>query len=79
MVSYTFTLIRALNHATLDELDIPFKGLQVVDGDGDTAEINFTVIVIDDNPDDGPSNPISQKVYEDLYVPPSGTQHSNTL
>ena len=79
VVSYTFTLIRALNHATLDELDIPFKGLQVVDGDGDTAEINFTVIVIDDNPDDGPSNPISQKVYEDLYVPPSGTQHSNTF
>ncbi|TXI80446.1 MAG: hypothetical protein E6Q39_02530, partial [Crocinitomicaceae bacterium] len=69
-VSYTFTLIRALNHASLDELDIPFDGLQVVDGDGDTAEINFTVIVKDDVV---PNNSTTvQTVYEDLYVPPSG-------
>ena len=70
VVSYTFTLIRALNHASLDELDIPFDGLQVVDGDGDTAEINFTVIVKDDVV---PNNSTTvQTVYEDLYVPPSG-------
>ncbi|MBT0888442.1 MULTISPECIES: DUF5801 repeats-in-toxin domain-containing protein [Acinetobacter] len=74
---YTFTLSKALEHNSLSSINIPFNSLSIIDGDGDTTVGNIVVTVIDDAPDT--SIPVNVIVYEDLYIPPSGTQHSNTF
>ncbi|MFN3907075.1 MAG: Ig-like domain-containing protein [Acinetobacter junii] len=76
VVTYTFTLNKAINHATLKYLDIPFNGLDVIDADGDKVAGNFVVRVIDDAPN--PLVPINVSVYEDLYIP-SGNSATNTF
>jgi VCBS repeat-containing protein len=45
--AYTFTLIRPLDHASSDSIDLPVK-FKVTDIDNDTVSGTFTVSVIDD-------------------------------
>ena len=47
--TYTFVLSGALDHGDVSALDLPFA-FTVTDGDGDTDDGSFTVIVVDDAP-----------------------------
>ena len=46
--TYSFTLIKSLDHGSATSLDLPFS-FTATDGDGDTASNSFTVTVLDDS------------------------------
>ena len=60
---YKFTLNGALTHLNefgnqVSGLTLPFDGIRVTDGDGDSVETDFKIVVMDDTPDNAQSKQV---------------------